>query len=379
MPYVKTSPLESDIQPHFLVAFAIYFLAISRLNSSAYITAIWIAVLYVFFGLMLQSYVDAPMLGMIIIFTVALALEDARPISLAVKVAVAIYLLGIILELIGAAGFVEAVTSNQRGSVSRGYPSFTSEPSYLSIVSLVCLTWTLYTRQQVIWPILCFVLALFSGAITGLAPLIVLWALYSFRAINVFRVAVFLVLGSALVGVGATLIDPGSRIAELTTILIDDPLYVFQDVSAANRLIRSIGPVYLAAQDWFVPHVAPSETDLFINWGFVSTRSDLYVERITNIASVLAYLYGIFALPLLFVAWKNIRTPIFVFVASIYLVFTNISIATPYVCIVLSLLFRAKLSTPLIKSGYDQQVAPTQAIGPKITQASEAMRSRTTL
>lgn len=341
LPYLDVSPLSNDLQPHFL---AIFFGAYiwTRRESVLHDPLVAKVVLFSFFyaGVLfaLGGVVSAVSFLLVPILSVLLTHERLEVLDAAVRVAVVAYLTGCIIELVIGRGSLDRFVSNARGSDSRGLHSLASEPSYLSIVAFVALTYFLWRRSHVAWVICAGLLAVLSGSLTGLIPMAVVVLLYSLHTRSIPKFAASLITVVTVLWLLSATAQDGTRIGSLIETAGAGSGSILSDVSVGNRIVRSFGPVALAAEDAFIPHRSGSENSaLRVEWEFLSERSDYLVERTSNFLSVASYELGFLALPLVIALLIGVRAPVYLVFAAGYLCVTNVSALTPYVALVFAL------------------------------------------
>jgi hypothetical protein len=127
-----------------------------------------------------------------------------------------------------------------------------------------------------------------------------------------------------------------NRAGKIVRSFRDSPALVLADVSVSNRIGRAAAPVYEAVRSGLVPHRFPRDSDIPIAFGFISGLADTHVERLSSLATVLLYVFGWISLPLLVTYFFRSRAPFFVYAAIAYFSVTNISIATPYLFVLLA-------------------------------------------
>ncbi|WP_137119547.1 hypothetical protein [Segeticoccus rhizosphaerae] len=342
LPYIRTSPLTSDVQPHFLIAF--FGLYIWSRSSACYADrrALWAFALSLVYGLplFLLGYVPYALgIAFVPVFTIFLLHEDRKLVDRCMKIASVIYALGCLVEVVGGRRWVDLFLANARASDTRGLHSFASEPSYLAIVGLVLFTYFLWDQHGKAWVAIAIAIVLSSGAITGIAPLLIVGALFSCSRLRLKHIAAFVAIAGLSGFLISQVISSDSRLYRVLEIVRLGPSALLDDVSAANRLVRSVGPLYLAMKDSFLPHLYGDADRLFVGWSFITERADPYIEGLSNLMSVLVYVFGFLAVPFLLIAIRGIVGRAFVLATAAYLCVTNISVATPYVCLIFALLY----------------------------------------
>jgi hypothetical protein len=274
------------------------------------------------------------------IFVYWLATQPPRASTQAIKIAICLYLFGCALQLILGKDVLDPIVSNLRVSEGRGLTSFTSEPSYLGLVGIVLATGAMYYRMGVTWIILACLLVLLCMSGTAIAPLVLILAIYAVSTGNLRLLAVGAVV--AIVA-GSLLFTANDRFVMLAQNVRYDPMYIFQDQSGANRLIHILAPIQAAWRDGFVPHRFPYDGQITADFFFATSGTDYSLERLSNIASILAYVLGGFGVALFVWAFVYAKTRAYVYAAALCLLFINISDAAPYPMLVFALMFRGRL------------------------------------
>ena len=342
LPYLRTSPFLSDVQPHFYVAFFGFYVwsrPSETMRDRRLPPALALGTSY--FALMLA--VGDPTLGLgllfLPVFTVMLTHEDRAIMDRCFKTATSVYALGCVAEASGFSSILDVLLAETRTSQSRGFHSLTNEPSYLAVVGLALLVYALWSRQAMGWVILTALVILASGSITGIGPAVLVVIVFVLSGRSLKRLAASVVVVAVLALVGSAMIDSGDRLAQVSTDLWSSPTSVFDDVSAANRISRSIGPGYAALIDGFQPHLQASDQVVYVDFTFLTADSDRSFSRASNLFSILTYVLGWLSLPLLLATALTARGKAFMWVAATYFALTNVSISTPYVAVVFALLF----------------------------------------
>ena len=145
-PYIKTSSLSSDTQPHYFVALTLSILLISitkkkiPISYETLFTAIFFTTLSIFLSATPSDSVSIFFLiitvGLMINYSKKSKKELLKLLGRVAASATIFYLLFTITEAATDHSFLEWMISNPRNSTNRGFISATSEPSFLGLVSL---------------------------------------------------------------------------------------------------------------------------------------------------------------------------------------------------------------------------------------------------
>lgn len=343
LPYIKSSPLNSDVQPHFvatlLFSMLVSQLFVGRLHLSY--TGAYFALVYCVLAIVFKSPF-ADVVSIAVLFTAISVLARITPTNLgvaesALKVVVVAYFVVGFAQLIGVDFFNFAV-ANIRTSETRGVPSLASEPSYYGLVALaLVVALEVYSLGRVRgYQFLALCNVALSGSMTAIVPTFAVVMIY-FLSKYKLKGAIYVLLLALVVVIG--LMNHSGRAGKLFNYAVNDPNALLEDVSLVNRLSRSVGAMVVAYEDRFFPH------------SFVGLSSDLSasplsnieflsgeVTRLSNIASVFVYGFGLLSLPLLlylFFIRKHLLMPPYLLLAIFVLITANISIASPFVLFVL--------------------------------------------
>ena len=139
-PYLRSSPLGSDVQPHYFAIFPAALFVFSHRLKALIFGAVYLAVLLGVGVTLNMSSVE--IIGFSTLYiTVFLATgADERQkyvLCWAIRIAMLIYVAGMLAEVVGGSGVLDKVVSNRRAHGARGSCSFASEPSFLG-----CLLYT---------------------------------------------------------------------------------------------------------------------------------------------------------------------------------------------------------------------------------------------
>ena len=350
LPYIKTSPMGTDVQPHFMFLLFLYFLLHMAQTRSVPISYVSLSLSFFMFSFAVAagSVVTAAAL-MSIPPTIAVTRRfPEREIVIAAKCATMIYIIGVPLEII-APDFLNSVLPRFDGNSIRGFKSFATEPSYLGLAGVALTTVLLHFRQNIFWIALSSSVVIVSQSLTALAPLALILVFGMFR-FN--RLHYFLLTGTVLYFLFQFLASlEGTRIAFLLNTFLTYPELLLQDGSVSNRIARAVVPLKTAAEDFLIPHRFPEPWDLPVTYTFLSPWTDMYVERLSSFGIVLIYIFGIFSLPLFVGYIAQIRARPFLMIALFYFIFTLISMATPYASIIIALPLRDKRRMLFLKGG----------------------------
>ncbi len=333
LPYFRSSPLATDVQPHFFLALLVYlFIFISQ---KRYLPLHWSSV---FIGGYLGSiyFVLGGGLQSIALFLLPVSVDllsgfSRKDMLWALKMATAILFFGIVLQLLNSP-VLSILVSNQRVSIQRGFTSFTSEPSYLGILGYFISVAFLIFKAGYRWVIAAVALVVLSASATALVPLVVVFGVYFLRG---WRLLFLPLGGAALYFAIGFVAQTDTRIGGLVNMALDSPALLLLDVSVSNRIIRAFGPLYAAASDFFVPHARFEQLD--IGFAFTAAKADTSVSKLSNIASVFIYSFGFLILPVIWAYFRHARAPLFYWVSLLLIVLLNLSATTPYVFLAISL------------------------------------------
>ncbi|GHA47593.1 hypothetical protein GCM10008927_10510 [Amylibacter ulvae] len=343
LPYLKASPLQTDIQPHFFLLFIglMAFCTIKDGELPFAATTLIITLAMGIAGLILGAGVNTLALLTFPIATAFFARQNQTALTQTIKVALIFYVFGLAVEIV-APSILDLVVSNQRGSVARGMTSFTSEPSYLGLIGLAIVVVLLHLRQSFWWITLSCFLVLASESLTAIAPLAVILVLANLRANRIHYVVLTVIV---LVILFNGIVQTDTRMGMLLADVSQDQSLIWNDQSFSNRIARGLAPIASAFQSGFWPHAFPQSGDINVNFDFLANGADTTIERLSSIATVLIYVFGFTSIPLVIGYICIARARLFLIIAVIYFGLTNISISTPYLYLLLSLPLMHRFST----------------------------------
>ncbi|PCI65537.1 MAG: hypothetical protein COB26_12645 [Piscirickettsiaceae bacterium] len=354
-PYLKSSPLTSDVQAHVFIIFSVLFLVALLLGNRGRRECLLIllggvaALLTAVLDGAMFDYIRIVFFFLMIYITLALLPKNLELAYKVVAVSVVVYFLGSIAQLILGMSVLEPFVSNLRFSDSRGLTSFASEPSFLGLVSLcqLLLLEILPGKMKRYFQFLGFLNVLFCASMTAIFPAFVILFFYIVLHKKKYFIGLLLLLFMML---GVFFLKGGYgdlRVFMLLEQLLVDPLGLLSsDLSVINRFVRSFGPLYLAIVDGFGFHFFNTlDTDLnriIILWG---VNPDAEITRLSNIMTYLIYPYGLFGLFVvvcyLFFFLLS-AFPSYFKLAVVFFLIANISIITPYVLLLLSITMQVK-------------------------------------
>lgn len=354
-PYLKTTPLTADIQPHVIVIFFMYFyitflLSYNKFTINNYVLS-GIGIVAMFFVSML--WLDAGALDYVRIlfffFSFFLLIEvynnSSDIIHHAVSISIIIYFLGALGQIIFGLSVLDPFVSNLRFSDSRGLTSFASEPSFFGLVSLaqIIILEIMHKKKFRFFQFVALLSLLFSGSLFVILPASIIFIFYFVRArYAIIYIAIFSLLGIGMLSI-LSMMHPDFRAVKLTNTLLSNPEVLLNDVSMLNRLLRSFGPIYLSFVDYFQPHnFIYTEQHLSCLIDYFDKTDDLRVDRLSNVTTYLIYPFGYMGATLiLYYLYKlyKFRVPLFVFFTIIYYGLANITIITPYATLLFALTF----------------------------------------
>jgi hypothetical protein len=342
-PYIRTSPLASDTQPHFIMALVVGFLIISALKGRAYISypALGFSIYFGTVGVLLSAPLSDVVSIVVLFFSMWLFLDLAKRNSevvvIILKIVVVAYFIVGCAQWLGVNTF-DVLVSNIRTSENRGVPSLASEPSFFGLLALATIiSLEVYSiKSERTFQALGLICVLMSASLTAILPTIGVILVYGMAKLN-FRSLMYvgILAGLVLIAVG----NYTGRAVNLIDLAINNPDLLLQDPSLINRISRSFGALAVAYEDNFIPHN-------FSGLGQSLSASSLAelnvftgeVERLSNIGSIFVYGFGFLSIPLLlyvFYIRQRIDMPAYLFVSIIVFITANISIATPYVGLIL--------------------------------------------
>ena len=343
LPYLNTSPLNSDNQPHFYLVFSFalcfYALRTGRLPFGG--IAIFLSLTLGTAALLMGGGVNAIALYVLPLAVAYFVRVSVRDIVWVCKATLILYFIGVLVEIISP-DIVGALTSNWRGLGGRGFKSFASEPSYLGLVATFLAVIFMYLKQRLVWVAGAVLLALSSGSLAAIAPLFLILASAYVRKDSLHWLVAILVTVGALYHLAPTM---DNRIGNLVSDLRESPGLILQDVSVSNRIGRAFSPIHEASATGFIPRGFPGEYEIPIQFEFISDRADQHVRRLSSLATVFIYVFGLFSLPLIALYLYSTKAPLFIYLTLIYFCTTNISIATPYLYIL--------IAVPLLREVYE--------------------------
>ena len=356
LPYVKTSPLGSDVQPHYYAIVPFVFLLFLRFNAAKTLHCIYCIFLLGFGAYLKMSPIELIAFAGVCLTTTLVAGLDQRQreiLSWAVRVALVLYLVVAFLELVGASGVLDQVVSNRRRSASRGLCSLASEPSFLGFVGLagfVVLRKHASPKFPILDAVLPFLVIICSGSVAAILPAAFVAVAGSLKSIQAVVVSVISLLVLPAV---AFALFPNSRFVELTKQSMTSPAEVLEVSSGANRIFRGVGPSYYGVKTALMPH-SPHELDqIYRKMKFL--RDDVRITRISNLGGMLIFVFGVFSLPLVIgysLHFRESRIDEITFAVAVVgaFSFSLITASTPYFHVVLGcLLWRNLPATPSLE------------------------------
>ncbi|WP_169449678.1 hypothetical protein [Maritalea myrionectae] len=330
-PFILSSPLESDTQPHAYLGLLVLLLAVAaRRGRMKNLLSVLLLGLYLS---VLTYLLGSPKYALAVFFvpTTVYALNTLEKdvVESAFKVALVLYYYGIFLEIV-APEFVEAVVSNYRNLGSRGFNSFTSEPSYLGLTALLLLVGFLRFRCGIVWCLAALGLVFLSGSLTVIGPTVFLIFVYLSLQKEYLLVISFVFFSILAI---IMLMIEGGRFAQLVSSILQDPQNLFADQSFNVRISRAFNPIINAINDFFVPHTFEEAEQKFFDQKFPERTN-----FVSNFLSYLFYILGFFALVPIFVYLKHIKMNLFSFLVLTFIVLVNLSFVSPITILFLSIL-----------------------------------------
>lgn len=347
LPYFAFTPMATDTQPYALVVLLLFLIAHSLRTGSLPLHPITVlaSVFLLVFGLPSGEIVQTVSLAMLPITIDFLSRQRSGAVVSGAKIAVVVLLVGLVLNLV-AENLLEIAVSNYRSSESRGFNSFASEPSFLGLVGLSCALIFHVLRAKMVWFLAAILITLSSGSGAAIFPLGLFLAAIFLRGRRILLLPLLLLAFWWGLNYAASF---ENRFGSVATLLVDTPSLILTDVSFSNRLIRSLGPIYVAFENGFVPHGLSISWDVAI--GGLSDEADDKVTRLSSLGSVLLYGLGFLSIPLVYLYLTRARGSLAVWTMIAYFSMANISIATPYLWLVLSIPVLLKRQSGFVHDG----------------------------
>lgn len=341
-PYIKTSPMGSDTQPHFVVALLIglLFWVIKKGNVipfSAILFSCFFSTVAIFLDASWTDIVSIIAMFVFMGLLTTFGYKYIREIDFVLKLSVVVYFAVGLLQVLDV-HILDFMVSNVRTTDLRGVTSLASEPSFFGLISLAFIVMLefaslKYTRLYQLLGLFCVAM---SASLTAIIPTLVILIAYFGNKISV-RSYVYLMGFSVLFVWGISTFT--GRAAMLVNAVISDPESILEDASAVNRMTRSLGVFYIAADDYFIPHSFEGLAENFASSSLANSEIlSGVVERLSNVSSIFVYGFGFFSLPLLaflIMQRKKFIFPVYLVLSILLFLTANISIATPYVPLIL--------------------------------------------
>jgi len=333
LPYIRVTPINSDTQPHAMLALAAVILVFSITTGrlKLYPISVLVSIFFLIVGVYSGETVQGISLAMLPIGIDFISRQKERKILQGAKIALVFLLVGVVVNIV-AEGVLVHLVSNFRTGGSRGFNSFASEASFLGLLGLACALIFHILKAGWRWFWLSGMIVFLSGSAIVIFPFILFVVLIYVRGKKLFLVPVVIVVSILGLKFAA---EFDSRFGSIARIAIQNHELVFLDVSFSNRVIRSGGPIIAAYESSFVPHGL--STELKLDLTYLSNQADYYVSRLSSPASVLIYGFGFLSLPVLFLYFYNCRGPVELWVVLLFFSIVNISTATPYLWVLYAL------------------------------------------
>lgn len=332
----------SDTQPHFALAliFSVLFFLLMTWKLISYK---WVVLggIYAIIAAALGGMVtDVAAILLLFLSAGYFVRELPKHMDLAarlLKLSIAVYFGVAILQYFGFHGF-DAVVTNVRSGEARGVTSLASEPSFFGLLSLaiVIMLEVIADPNRRKFQLIGLLCVLLSGSMAALVPAMAVIMAFMLGKYKLSGAVVSLVIAVLLLFLVSNYTD---RASKLVLGLISDPDLVLADVSLINRVTRSFGLLYVATQDWFVPHgftEISQSADVLYSAGATILSGE--IERLNNVGSIFVYGFGLFSIPLLVMMFNSrnkMSFPLYLIVALFFYVTALVSIATPYVVLIL--------------------------------------------
>lgn len=330
LPYLKISPLNSNTQPHAMLALITAIslpIALTGKINLYPLTAVS-SLFFLTFGIASGEIVQGISLAMLPIGIDFISRQDEEDIIFGAKIAIIVLLLGISLNIV-AEDILSKFVSNFRSGGYRGMNSFASEASFLGLLGLACgfIFHTLDARKHWFW--MSGLVTAFSGSATAIFPfvLMVLLIYIKGKKLLFYPIIIFIIL----IGFQYSA-QTNTRFGGISRTILESPKLIFLDVSFSNRIVRSAGPIVEAYESGFYPQGFTA--DFEVSLAGLSDRADSTVGRLSNPASALIYGLGFLSFPFIVIYIINSRGPAEVWFILIYFSVVNISTATPYLWII---------------------------------------------
>lgn len=354
LPYFKLTPFNSDIQPYyllFIIAFALVCInkRVKTLPFALFVYTLIVSPLVLLLASPNEFFSIIQFAFIVFILNISTGSIRTSIIFNSLKVVMFVLLLGAISNLLFPL-LNELLVSNFRGNEFRWISSFASEASFYGFIGFSLLVlFDCYASKQnrAVYMLLSWLLIFSSGSLAAILPALC-WELTN--RIKEFK-STFFLLGITLISVlliknlysdsriGSVITDAGTGVSTLITI----------DESISNRLLRGIGPTIYGIQSYLIPNHVNEINNIKSQMPF-SLHGNAEVSRISNTASILIYVLGMFSLPILFMILfmlsrgKGARSASKNIIYFISVLFALLSPATPYIPVTIALLIRYKSS-----------------------------------
>ncbi len=350
-PYLKTSSFSSDVQAHVFATFfllALLAISIGKIDFKdilLLLSAISFVIVTFYMSGGLFDYTRIVFFFLMIYVFLKFGSCNPNLVYRILSASILVYFVGSLIQLMFGSAAISGIVSNLRFSDSRGLSSFTSEPSFLGLVSLsqIVLLEVYAGKHKIFFQILAFVNLILCAALSILLPalLIIFLIIIHKRA---FLLGFIIILLSLPVMYLSWNFNGESRAISLGIKMLDDPIGILEnDVSGANRFLRSFSPVYLAYIDNFALHeFGDLESDvqrIISEWRMPSGTE---VSRLSNVMTYFIYPYGWFGVAIIGIFLIRLmvyRMPIYLKMTICFFLVANISIITPFSVFLASLVF----------------------------------------
>ena len=344
LPYIKSSPFGSDVQPHFLLASPVMLIFLKRLVEPILLYGLtMICAGMIFLDLGTVELVGLAYLFVTVVMVSKFTDEEKLVLRVGIRCAILVCALGVFSDFVIGNHLLDRLIANRRASELgfRGACSFASEPSFLGFTGLAAFV-TLSRmpgKKNLLFDVVCpaFVL-LSSGSLAAIGPAMVLVLVTNLKSATKLLVALGIVAVASLI---AIFCFPESRLVQAALQLIESPAFLVENSSGANRVFRGVGPTYFSFVDGLVPHPVSELDRIYEKMRFLDKQVE--VKRVSNLSGYLFFIFGFFSIPVVFAYFYkirhfNYRNKLGVVVTIMIFSFSLLTISTPYLHIMLGAL-----------------------------------------
>lgn len=261
LPFFRVLPDSSDVQPYPLLLLLPVLLLGSRERT---ISLVFLAVvlLNAAMAVLLYAWIGTDFFILLSVFYFCVFLTFAylritdiqKHLEIAIKIAAVTYAVGTILQALGFD--LSHVVTNFRTDDDRGFNSFTSEPSYLGLMSsMMIATRLIYNRKIDVFYFLIYFNLLSSAS---MAAILTFLALVPLQVLTTYRrepIKILLIYAFLFASIWAVL-GMTSRVNVSVDRVVESPGIesLFADISIANRFARGILPLWIGLRDIWTPN-----------------------------------------------------------------------------------------------------------------------------